>query len=110
MASGFGLNGGMYFSLRVSGLKVPQNPGVAQMGRPPVSLSRGRCRLMLMLCAGPSRCYNFWQEVLGCYVVNGGEGEAGKKKCVPALDDYYECLHHRKEVRAIPVRPRYLHT
>lgn len=48
---------------------------------------------------GPSRCYGFWQEVLGCYVVNAGEGEAGKKKCMPALEDYYECLHHRKEVR-----------
>lgn len=48
---------------------------------------------------GPSRCFPFWQEVLGCYVVNSGEGEAGKKKCLPALEDYHECLHHRKEVR-----------
>ncbi|KAL3471553.1 NADH-ubiquinone oxidoreductase kd subunit [Aspergillus californicus] len=46
---------------------------------------------------GPSRCYNFWQEVLGCYVVNSGEGESGQMKCKPALEDYYECLHHRKE-------------
>ncbi|CAG7923792.1 unnamed protein product [Penicillium olsonii] len=46
---------------------------------------------------GRSRCYPFWQEVLGCYVVNSGEGESGKKKCVPALEDYHECLHHRKE-------------
>ncbi|KAJ5852165.1 uncharacterized protein N7529_011550 [Penicillium soppii] len=46
---------------------------------------------------GPGRCYAFWQEVLGCYVVNSGEGENGKKKCVPALEDYHECLHHRKE-------------
>jgi len=51
---------------------------------------------------GPGRCYPFWQEVLGCYVVNSGEGEAGKKKCTPALDDYYECLHHRKEVCVDP--------
>ncbi|KAJ1715557.1 NADH-ubiquinone oxidoreductase kD subunit [Aspergillus flavus] len=50
------------------------------------------------LNGGPSRCYNFWQEVLGCYVVNAGDGETGKKKCMPALEDYYECLHHRKEV------------
>ncbi|KAJ5157327.1 uncharacterized protein N7482_008427 [Penicillium canariense] len=49
------------------------------------------------LNGGPSRCYPFWQEVLGCYVVNSGEGESGKKKCTPALEDYYECLHHRKE-------------
>ncbi|KAI9367524.1 hypothetical protein BJX61DRAFT_527907 [Aspergillus egyptiacus] len=46
---------------------------------------------------GPSRCFNFWQEVLGCYVVNAGEGESGAKRCKPALEDYYECLHHRKE-------------
>jgi hypothetical protein len=51
---------------------------------------------------GPGRCYAFWQEVLGCYVVNSGEGENGKKKCVPALEDYHECLHHRKEVIPIP--------
>lgn len=51
---------------------------------------------------GPGRCYAFWQEVLGCYVVNSGEGESGKKKCVPALEDYHECLHHRKEVMPIP--------
>lgn len=50
-------------------------------------------------CTGPSRCFPFWQEVLGCYVVNSGEGETGKKKCLPALEDYHECLHHRKEVR-----------
>lgn len=50
------------------------------------------------LSPGPGRCYPFWQEVLGCYVVNSGEGEAGKQKCTPALEDYYECLHHRKEV------------
>ncbi|RMJ21787.1 hypothetical protein PHISP_07349 [Aspergillus sp. HF37] len=49
------------------------------------------------LSGGPSRCYPFWQEVLGCYVVNAGEGETGKKKCMPALEDYYECLHHKKE-------------
>jgi hypothetical protein len=62
------------------------------------------------LFLGPGRCYPFWQEVLGCYVVNSGDGASGKKKCVPALDDYYECLHHRKEVRTIPVRSRYLYT
>ncbi|OJJ57735.1 hypothetical protein ASPSYDRAFT_46943 [Aspergillus sydowii CBS 593.65] len=49
------------------------------------------------LNGGPSRCYTFWQEVLGCYVVNAGEGESGKRKCLPALDDYHECLHHKKE-------------
>ncbi|KAM5429310.1 hypothetical protein McanCB56680_007486 [Microsporum canis] len=50
------------------------------------------------LNGGVSRCFPFWQDLLGCYVVNSAEGEAGKKKCVGVLDDYYECLHHKKEV------------
>jgi hypothetical protein len=66
---------------------------------PPPRVSRANILLLLL---GPSRCYAFWQEVLGCYVVNSGEGESGKKKCVPALEDYHECLHHRKEVMPIP--------
>jgi hypothetical protein len=49
---------------------------------------------------GVSRCFPFWQEVLACYVVNAdSEDQSGKKKCVPVLEDYYECLHHKKEVR-----------
>ena len=49
---------------------------------------------------GPSRCFPFWQDVLACYVVNTStEDDSGKKKCSPVLEDYYECLHHRKEVR-----------
>jgi hypothetical protein len=49
---------------------------------------------------GPGRCFPFWQEVLGCYVVNtSAEDDSGKKKCAGALEDYYECLHHKKEVR-----------
>jgi NADH dehydrogenase (ubiquinone) Fe-S protein 5 len=31
--------------------------------------------------------------------VNGSEGVEGKKKCLFALEDYNECLHHSKEVR-----------
>ncbi len=38
--------------------------------------------------------------MLACYVVNStGEDSAGRKKCAPLLEDYYECLHHKKEVR-----------
>jgi len=52
---------------------------------------------------GPGRCFPFWQEVLACYVVNtSSEDDSGKKKCVPVLEDYHECLHHRKEVRLPP--------
>jgi hypothetical protein len=56
---------------------------------------------------GPSRCFTFWQELLGCYVVNAGDGEVGKKKCIPALEDYYECLHHSKEVCNVPLSFEY---
>ncbi|KAK6071832.1 NADH:ubiquinone oxidoreductase 11.5kD subunit [Seiridium cupressi] len=50
------------------------------------------------LHGGPGRCFPFWQEVLSCYVVNtSAEDDSGKKKCAPILEDYYECLHHKKE-------------
>ncbi|KAF2136148.1 uncharacterized protein K452DRAFT_292649 [Aplosporella prunicola CBS 121167] len=50
------------------------------------------------LNGGPSRCFSFWQEVLACYVTNSSEDNtAGKAKCLGPLDDYYECLHHKKE-------------
>ncbi|KXL46550.1 hypothetical protein M433DRAFT_143181 [Acidomyces richmondensis BFW] len=54
------------------------------------------------LGGGPSRCFPFWQEVLACYVVNTGtDDDSGKRKCAPALEDYYECLHHRKEAAKV---------
>ncbi|KAI9737464.1 MAG: hypothetical protein M1834_009619 [Cirrosporium novae-zelandiae] len=50
------------------------------------------------LTGGPSRCFPFWQELLACYVVNTNtDDDSGKKKCTGALEDYYECLHHKKE-------------
>lgn len=50
------------------------------------------------LAGGPSRCFPFWQELLACYVVNTDTDDmSGGKKCLPALEDYYECLHHKKE-------------
>ncbi|KAJ9637187.1 hypothetical protein H2199_007473 [Coniosporium tulheliwenetii] len=50
------------------------------------------------LAGGPSRCFPFWQEVLACYVTNTStDDDSGKAKCTPILDDYYECLHHKKE-------------
>lgn len=54
------------------------------------------------LTGGVSRCFPFWQEVLACYVVNTTEeNDSGKKKCAPVLEDYYECLHHRKEMSRV---------
>lgn len=79
MASGFGLNGG-------------KSSYTWQNGR----LSRHAANFQL---PGPGRCFPFWQEVLACYVVNTDqEDQSGKKKCVPVLEDYYECMHHKKEV------------
>ncbi|KAF1350944.1 hypothetical protein BDV97DRAFT_295108 [Delphinella strobiligena] len=54
------------------------------------------------LSGGPGRCFPFWQEMLACYVVNtNAEDQEGKKKCYPMLEDYYECLHHRKEAARV---------
>ncbi|KAI9727640.1 MAG: hypothetical protein M1828_005868 [Chrysothrix sp. TS-e1954] len=47
---------------------------------------------------GPGRCFPFWQEVLACYVVNSSSEDGTQiRKCGAPLEDYYECLHHRKE-------------
>ena len=75
---------------------------------PSILASIESSRLADHLCfrahTGPSRCFPFWQDVLACYVVNTStEDDSGKKKCSPVLEDYYECLHHRKEVRSYPV-------
>ncbi|KAM3070380.1 hypothetical protein ACMFMG_010207 [Clarireedia jacksonii] len=61
------------------------------------------------LNGGPSRCFPFWQEVLACYVVNtSSEDDSGKRKCAPALEDYYECLHHKKEAaRTLAIQSAY---
>jgi hypothetical protein len=59
---------------------------------------------------GTSRCFPFWQEVMACYVTNvSSEDTSGKRKCVPVLEDYYECLHHKKEVRSFPLDPSHTH-
>lgn len=85
MASGYGLHGGECFI---------DTQWLWGTGLPPV-------HRRLTRCAGPSRCFPFWQEVLACYVVNtSSEDDSGKKKCAPILEDYYECLHHKKEVRS----------
>jgi len=47
---------------------------------------------------GPTRCFVFWQEVLACYVANtAGDDSKGVSKCAPALEDYLECINHKKE-------------
>ena len=77
MASGYGLSGGM----RSAHIFILDDS-------------------LLTSLPGPSRCFPFWQEVLACYVVNTNEeDDSGKAKCQAPREDYYECLHHRKEVR-----------
>ncbi|KPI37246.1 uncharacterized protein AB675_1445 [Cyphellophora attinorum] len=55
---------------------------------------------------GVSRCFPFWQEYMACYVINQNDPEARKQGvCVPRLEDYYECLHHKKEhARALAIQ------
>jgi hypothetical protein len=86
MASGYGLNGG-----RLSTWPQLISLGSVADDEDPVS--------------GPGRCFPFWQELLACYVVNtNAEDDSGKSKCAPMLEDYYECLHHKKEVRGFEER------
>ncbi|PSR80593.1 hypothetical protein BD289DRAFT_462451 [Coniella lustricola] len=61
------------------------------------------------LKGGPGRCFPYWQEVLACYVVNtNSEDASGKKLCVPVLEDYYECMHHKKEAaRTLAIQAAY---
>ena len=63
------------------------------------SISNGLELTIAPRSLGVGRCFPFWQEVMGCYVVNtSATDDSGKKKCGFALEDYYECLHHKKEV------------
>lgn len=39
------------------------------------------------------RCYDQWMDVLQCL----SEGEDKPQKCKAFVEDYIECLHHRKE-------------
>ncbi|EPS39594.1 hypothetical protein H072_6631 [Dactylellina haptotyla CBS 200.50] len=51
---------------------------------------------------GITRCFPFWQDVLACYVMNTSkESDANKYKCAGYREDYYECLHHTKEINKI---------
>ncbi|RPB23001.1 hypothetical protein L211DRAFT_787412, partial [Terfezia boudieri ATCC MYA-4762] len=53
-------------------------------------------------------CFPFWQDLLACYVVNTADGNAeGKWKCIPQRDDYFECLHHKKEASMLSLPANY---
>ena len=40
-----------------------------------------------------NRCYHFWMDFLKCMQEEGADDAP---KCKPLVDDYRECLHHRK--------------
>jgi len=46
------------------------------------------------------RCYPFWREYQECLRTHGPE--EALEECPRVREDYYECLHHRKEVRDAP--------
>lgn len=119
MASGYGLSGGMFLPYIYSLLRVlpfccppvPQGSIDESFLYLPIHVSLGQRERPLTNFAdhvssplfpflGPSRCFPFWQDLLACYVVNTSADDiSGAKKCLPVMEDYYECLHHRKEVR-----------
>ncbi|KAJ9664018.1 hypothetical protein H2198_000521 [Neophaeococcomyces mojaviensis] len=47
---------------------------------------------------GVGRCYPYWQEYMACYVMTKEDKVLREQgTCLPRLEDYYECLHHKKE-------------
>lgn len=112
MSSGYGLSGGTsILLLRILPSPQPQPPqhsppfsNIPTPPPPPAYNAPATQTIQTVANAfsliGPSRCFPFWQEVLACYVVNtDSNDDSGKRKCMQPLEDYYECLHHRKEVR-----------
>lgn len=46
------------------------------------------------LNGGPSRCFGEFQRYIECYT---SADTASPSECTAKVDDYFECLHHRKE-------------
>ncbi|CEI65750.1 unnamed protein product [Fusarium venenatum] len=86
--------------------KAPTHTQLAQDG---VGIWNERRLTTSTWTLGVGRCFPFWQEVMGCYVVNtSAADDSGKKKCGLVLEDYYECLHHKKEhARALAMQAAY---
>ena len=45
------------------------------------------------MSGGPARCFSNWSDFSVCM-----ESEDDMKKCSGAFEDYFECLHHGKEI------------
>lgn len=41
------------------------------------------------------RCYELWTDLSQCVDAHAND----PRSCGPFFDDYYECLHHRKQAR-----------
>ncbi|KAF9447741.1 hypothetical protein P691DRAFT_775902 [Macrolepiota fuliginosa MF-IS2] len=53
---------------------------------------------------GRSRCFTYWQEFQKCYA-----GTDDPKSCATQYFDYFECLHHPKELaRAKAIEQEFL--
>ncbi|KNE54869.1 hypothetical protein AMAG_00817 [Allomyces macrogynus ATCC 38327] len=46
------------------------------------------------LTGGRPRCYAFWQDVQKCFLT----ADEPRTQCAPFKADYFECLHHTKEL------------
>jgi hypothetical protein len=89
MASGYGAYGGKHLGHNTIALRSTRIAPAARL-----------------TITGVSRCFPFWQEYMACYVINQNDPEARKQGvCVPRLEDYYECLHHKKEVSSRAMHP-----
>ncbi|KAJ1873164.1 Maturation and nuclear export of 40S ribosomal subunits interacting protein [Coemansia sp. RSA 990] len=47
---------------------------------------------------GTNRCFPFWEDFQQCYF---SSKEKTRADCMPARDDYLECLHHFKEIARV---------
>ncbi len=91
MASGFGVRGGPGRCVRL----VQQGGNLEHL----TALRRGPSSPASSPCF--CRCYPIWMDFSECMSKTDDP-----KKCKDFRDDYLECLHHRKEVRAAAVQQR----
>ncbi|KAG8917567.1 hypothetical protein FRC02_003033, partial [Tulasnella sp. 418] len=53
---------------------------------------------------GRARCFAFWQEFSKCYA-----SADTPSQCTSQVEDYIECLHHRKEIaRAFEIKEQHM--
>lgn len=45
---------------------------------------------------GPNRCFSLWQQYMICHM-----NTARPEQCAAENADYFECLHHKKEIARV---------